>query len=77
MKQVKNIALASMAASLAFFAVDANAVPPAYVIDALTAAEATLTDYMSAAAPKVLAAVSIVAALGLIVRLVKRALSGG
>lgn len=55
---------------------DALAVPPSYVTDALTAAESTLTDYMSAAAPKVLSAVAIVAALGLIVRLVKRSLSG-
>lgn len=54
----------------------AFAVPPAYVTDALTAAESTLTEYMGAAAPKVLSAVAIVAALNLVVRLVKRALSG-
>lgn len=55
----------------------AMAVPPAYVTDALTSAQTTLEEYVTAAAPKVLASVAIVAALGLIIRLVKRALSGG
>lgn len=60
-----------------FFATEALAVPPAYVTDALTEANTTLTEYVGAAAPKVLAAVAILAALALIVRLVKKAMSGG
>lgn len=75
-KQIRNIGTAAVAIGGLVVGMDALAVPPAYVTDALTAAESTLTDYMSAAAPKVLSAVAIVAALGLIVRLVKRSLSG-
>jgi hypothetical protein len=68
-----------LGASVALYSIvpTVHAAVPTYVSDALTAAETTLTEYMGAAAPKVLSAVAIVAALGLIVRLVKRALSGG
>jgi len=76
MKTFRNLATFGLAISGLLVGADALAVPPAYVTDALTAAESTLTEYVGAAAPKVLSAVAIVAALGLIVRMVKRAMSG-
>jgi hypothetical protein len=76
MKNFRKFATFAVALSGLFVGADALAVPPAYVTDALTAAETTLTEYVGAAAPKVLSAVAIVAALGLIVRMVKRAMSG-
>jgi len=76
MKNLRTYATVGVALSALFVGLDAAAVPPAYVTDALTAAETTLTEYVGAAAPKVLSAVAIVAALGLIVRMVKRAMSG-
>jgi len=53
-----------------------HAAVPTYVSDALTAAVTTLTDYMGAAAPHVLASVAIIGGLTLIVRLLKRAFVG-
>jgi len=76
MLQKFGIKLYVAALSLPFMVGEALAVPPAYVTDALTSAETTLTEYVGAAAPKVLSAVAIVAALGLIIKLVKRAMSG-
>lgn len=74
---MKRIDAMVLAVTLAALSTVASAVPPAYVTDALTEANSTLTEYVGAAAPKVLTAVAILAALGLIVRLVKKAMSGG
>jgi len=74
---LKKINAAILGGSLFVVSTVAMAVPPAYVTDALTEANATLVEYVGAAAPKVLTAVAILAALSLIVRLVKKAMSGG
>ena len=51
----------------------AGAVVPTYISDALTSAQTTFTDYLTAAAPAVFAMTIILAAFFLVVRLIKKA----
>jgi hypothetical protein len=63
--------LLSMLAMIA--PVSAFAVVPTYISDALTSAQTTFTDYLTAAAPSVFAMTIILAAFFLVVRLIKKA----
>lgn len=51
----------------------AHAVAPAYITNAMTEAETTFTEYLTAAAPKVFTIVVIVAGFLFVVKLIKKA----
>lgn len=53
----------------------AFAAVPSYVSTALTSAQTTLTEYIEAAAPMLFATTIIIAAIFLVVRMIKRAAS--
>jgi len=71
----KNHVLRSIGASALVLSASASAAVPAYITSALTSAQTTFVEYVEAAAPMVFALVTIIAAVFLVVRLVKRAAS--
>lgn len=72
----RNIAKKYLAPAVLFAApVAAFAQVPTYVTTALNDARTTLTDYLSAAAPFVFGVTILIAAVFLIVRMIKRAAS--
>lgn len=75
MKRLNQWYLQVCMAMFGMFALGAHAAVPTYVSTALTNAQTTLTEYIEAAAPFLFAVCTIIAAIFLIVRLIKRAAS--
>lgn len=70
--KTKLLAVLSMFLGLFAVSMEAGAVAPAYITDAITTATTTFTDYISAAAPGLFSIITIVAGLFLVVKLLKK-----